>query len=255
MRLASVGLWLCVAAGGGAPVRASPAPPSAPATVAGTQALPACAPAPDLTRSADAEAGPPSLPTIELPFEVRKDLAGPEVAPGCLLAGRALDQLAAPEAVIPCCAIRPKNARDEAKGFTRGCLAPIVCSYRIGEREVHTREELARTLGPIATAARAIGVVSVLVPDVFVPISPAERTAASQLASRFGWRRVAGAPRSVEVEQRGDGFVVRVPAYRRCGCRHPLWRVAYRVDRQGAVCPAAEPPALLAAPSRAVCVD
>jgi hypothetical protein len=135
----------------------------------------------------------------------------------------------------------------DASMFSRGCLLPFHCLYRDASgREAHTPTELAAMLAPIDTPARALGMVSLVHPEVAEP----EATTRSP----FDFAALPGAPPAFEIEPVADGFVVRAPVIASCGCSHHLIRVAFRVGRDGCVERADEPLVPLAH-AVAICVD
>jgi hypothetical protein len=126
---------------------------------------------------------------------------------------------------------------------------PFHCAYRDeGGREARTPTELAAMLAPIDTPARALGIVSLVHPEIVDP----ETTMRS--AATFDFAALPGAPPAFEIEAAADGFVVRAPAMAMCGCTHHVVRVAFHVGRDGCV-ERAEEPLVPLAHSAGLCAD
>lgn len=153
-----------------------------------------------------------------------------------------------------CCTAEPKGA-----DFTSGCMMARGCSLELpnttGKRAISTKAELAEAVAPVDSVAEAIGLVAVHDRRAWVPYGPGAEQIVADTNRWFDWFPLQDEPVSVDAEEHPWGYVLRVPAYERCGCSHHLYRVAYRVTSDGEVCRLGEAPTVVGYSQKNICID
>jgi hypothetical protein len=157
-------------------------------------------------------------------------------------------------AFTKCCTAEPKGA-----DFQVGCMMARGCSLELpnttGKRAISTADELAEAVAPVDSVAEAMGLVAVQDQNVWVPYGPDADKLVADTNRWFGWYPLQEGPVKVEAEEHAWGYVLRVPAYAQCGCSHHLYKVAYRVTKDGTVCRLGEKPKVVAYAQKNICID
>ena len=100
-------------------------------------------------------------------------------------------------------------------------------------------------LAPVETIKEAVGLLALVEPDLFLPLTPGELEAWTLEAA--GYRPVLPALPWLEVEEKPEGYVIRAARRVECGCEHDVVRRGYFVAKDGRTCPIAEEGAVVLA--------
>lgn len=159
-----------------------------------------------------------------------------------------LSRLATPgRELYSCC---EQNRQPSPDSFTRGCMLPFACHYvdEAGGRAA-SLAELRKLVGPIDGEGKALGLLSLIYPEILDPFWFEQSKGAP-----YGMKALPEAPTPFAIERTARGFTIRLPMAATCGCTHHVLRIAFHVSRDGCVARLPEPPVPLAY-SHGLCVD
>lgn len=200
---------------------------------------------------------PDGLAGLEPPKEAGQPVGQPGEGGTCekpIYSTESQSLLSRGRAFSRCCEGAPKDA-----DFVVGCMVARSCTLDVptvkGVQSVRTLEELREAVAPIETVAEAVGMAAVYDRQVWVPYGSDVEARVAKINKWFKWFPLQEEPVAVQAEEHPWGWVLRLPAYRDCGCQHHLYRVAYRVTHDGQVCRLAEKPEAVAYAQTSICID
>ncbi len=196
---------------------------------------------------------PEGLKAIEPPAQASKPVEG-GTCEGAVYSSATQSLVGRGRAFPMCC-----KAKAQGSDFTVGCMNARGCTLSVptpkGVQQVNSMDELTKAIGTVDTAAEAIGLAALYDHNVWVPYGGHVDDEIAKTGTFFKWAPVRDKPVEVQAEEHPWGWVLRLPAYRQCGCHHDLYRVTYRVTRDGGVCRLGEKPQAIARAQTSVCID
>ncbi len=143
------------------------------------------------------------------------------------------------------CTARDATFQDD---FQVGCEDPVPCelvaSLKGRSEKIERKSKIGPRLAPVDDAKTALGLVAMLDPYVFLPMTPHENAAWAEAAA--GYRAVQSGVSWVEVVEHDEGWVVRAPRRVTCGDQNDVVRRAWWVSDDGRSCQIEETPIPLA---------
>ncbi len=132
--------------------------------------------------------------------------------------------------------------------FRWGCEDAIGCTLYLpvksGTKSLHSVLQVGSALGRVTSDRQALGLVALLDPGVFLPLTPVELEAWAETAQ--GYKALETDATWVELEKHDHGWLVRAPRIAECGCQKDLVRRAFWVSKDGRSCQVQEVPVPLA---------